>query len=93
MKEPNELYGRPWIPREFHIVLHYYFEHRFESHDASSAPVKALERLTGRTPAAIAMRLENFASIDPEVKQRRKGLENIGVLGKDLFSQWLKAYG
>lgn len=90
MKEPNELYGRPWIPREFHIVLHSYFEHRFASHDASSAHVRMLERLIGRTPAAIAMRLQNFASIDPEVKERRKGLENIGLLGKEVFSKWLK---
>jgi sensor histidine kinase regulating citrate/malate metabolism len=33
---------------------------------------------------------QNYASTDPEVKQVRKGLVNIGALGKQVFFGWLE---
>lgn len=34
------------------------------------------------------MRLENFASIDPDITARRSGLRNLTPLGKRVFEQW-----
>lgn len=84
-----ELYGRPWSPREYIIVLHHYFLHRGECHDKGSLHVCNIASILGRTPAAIAMRLHNFASLDPELNYGRAGLQNIGPLGRNVFYYWI----
>lgn len=84
----SELYGKPWSKREYIIVLHHYFLHRSESHDISCRYVQKLASILGRTPASVAMRLQNFASLDPEVTKNRTGLQNIGPLGRDVFFYW-----
>jgi serine/threonine protein kinase len=87
MKRPNDLYGRPWSEREYILVLDSYFAHKGEPLHHLSAYVKEMAALLGRTPASIAMRLENYASIDPE-ETGQKGLGNIGPMGKKVFSDW-----
>jgi hypothetical protein len=82
---PGSLYGRPWNRREYTIVLFHYFKHRKECHDDTCEYVQQLAFILGRTPASVAMRLHNFASLDPEVTGDRAGLEHIGPLGRDVF--------
>lgn len=89
----SELYGKPWSKREYIIVLYHYFQHRSECHDDSSQYVQRLAYILGRTPASVAMRLHNFASLDPEVNKGRTGLQNIGPLGHDVFFYWLPKLG
>ncbi|TWT39849.1 Serine/threonine-protein kinase PknB [Thalassoglobus neptunius] len=52
-----------------------------------STPQEAA-RLLGRPPGAIAMRLENFASVDPEIAAHRRGLRNLTPLGKRVYEHW-----
>lgn len=88
MATAGELYGRPWSEREFIIVLHYYFEHRNEPRHAGCRYVEELSEVLGRTSGAILMRMENYASIDPDLRGARVGLININALGRRVFNEW-----
>ena len=86
MSRPSELYGRPWSEREYIIVLHFYFLHKNKPRHLGSEHVSELAYLLGRTPGAVVMRLENYASLDPEVE--RRGLKNVGPIGERVFDEW-----
>lgn len=86
--QARELYGKPWSRREYILVLYYYFLHPDASHDKNTPSVIDLAAVMGRTPAAVAMRLHNFSSLDRENNKTRIGLQNIGPLGRDIFSWW-----
>jgi hypothetical protein len=85
MSKPGEIYGRPWSEREYIIVLYYYLLHRNESNYAQNYAQEIAE-LLGRTPGAVEMRLENYASLDPDVY--RAGLKNVGPIGTRVFTDW-----
>lgn len=88
MSTVNDLYGRPWGEREYIIVLHLYFLHHGEPHHDDLNYVQDASQLLGRSPGAVAMRLENFASVDPEIASRRAGLRNLTPIGKRVFEHW-----
>jgi protein kinase-like protein len=88
MTTPERLYGLPWTEPEFLIVLHYYLKHRREPRHEGTSFVQELSRLLGRTIDSILMRMENYASIDPLVKDHRVGLVHINDLGRHLFEKW-----
>lgn len=88
MTSVPELYGKPWGEREYIVALHLYFQHHGESHHDQLQYVHDAARLLGRSPGAIAMRLENFASVDPEITAHRLGLRNLTPLGKRVFDHW-----
>jgi serine/threonine protein kinase len=89
MPNPSELYGRPWNEREYIIVLYSYLENRGKPRHHLCDYVRDLADLLGRTPGAIVMRMENYASIDPEETALRKGLVNLSALGEQVFNQWI----
>ena len=70
MTSPGQLYGRPWNEAEYIIVLHHYLANRSQSSHAGAAHVKQASEVIGRTPAAVSMRMENYASIDPQAHAR-----------------------
>src|ERR1700722_14788942 len=88
MSKPSEIYGKPWSEREYIIVLHHYILHSDEPRHHLRDYVKMVAHLLGRTPASIVMRMENYASLDPEEKRHRKGLVNITPLGQKVFDEW-----
>ena len=88
MSSPRELYGRHWSEAEYIVVLWLYLQHRGEPRHHLRDYVKDASKVLGRTPGAIVMRMENFASIDPEVGGARKGLVNLPEIGKRLFAEW-----
>ncbi len=85
----TELYGRPWSEPEYLLALDLYFNHKQQSQHKNSTLVRELSAIMGRTPGAIAMRLENFASIDPEQTRLRSGLTNISSMCKQVFEAWV----
>jgi serine/threonine protein kinase len=87
MTKPSELYGRPWSEREYIIVLHYYRANRSNPRHHLANYIKEVAALLGRTPSAVVMRMENYASLDPE-EASRTGLINISNLGKKVFEEW-----
>ena len=84
----QELYGRPWVEREYVVALDSYFRNRRAPRHVQAAFVQDLARLLGRTPASVVMRMENFASLDPEENSQRRGLVNVSPLCKRVFEQW-----
>jgi hypothetical protein len=88
MTRPSEIYGKPWNEREYIIVLHYYILHRNEPRHHLRDYVKNTADLLGRTPGAVVMRMENYASLDPLENQRRKGLVNQSALGEKVWKEW-----
>ncbi len=88
MSTAKDLYGRPWSEREYIIVLHRYFLHQNEPHHSTCDYIQDLARLVGRTPGAVSMRMENYASIDPSLDKKRVGLSHINAFGKKVFEDW-----
>jgi hypothetical protein len=86
----GELYGRPWSEHEYILVLDVYFAAKGSPRHENSSFVQELAQLLGRTPASIYMRMENFASIDPEESEHRRGLVKIGPLCAKVFRDWDK---
>lgn len=91
MTRAVELYGRPWSEREFLIVLNEYFSSKGKPRHENSDYIKTLAQLLGRTPSSIYMRMENFASVDPETASQRKGLtRGAGPNCRNIFNDWVK---
>ncbi len=90
MARAGELYGRPWSEPEYRLVLEAYFGTRGQPRHENSPFVRELAALLGRTPASIYMRMENFASIDPEMSEHRRGLVKISPLCAKVFNEWHK---
>lgn len=88
MTTPEHLYGRPWSEPEYLMVLDYYFKHHDEPRHEGTPFVRELCRTLGRTVSSILMRMENYASIDPSVKETRVGLIHINEVGRRLFEKW-----
>jgi serine/threonine protein kinase len=88
MAYQDELYGRPWAEREYIIVFDTYMDSRDQPYSPESNVVQELARLMGRTPAAICMRMENFASLDPARATVRRGLGHVTPLCRRIVSEW-----
>jgi serine/threonine protein kinase len=88
MTKPSDLYGRPWGEREYIIVLHSYMAHRNDPRHHMCDYIKEVAGIIGRTPGAVVMRMENYASLDPAEKAARVGLVNISQLGRKVFQEW-----
>ena len=59
-----------WQRDELILAFNLYYQIPFGKIDAKNSQVIALARLLERTPAALAWKLGNFASLDPTLKQR-----------------------
>lgn len=90
MARPGELYGRPWSEPEYRLVLDAYFKNWGRPRHENSPFVRELAELLGRTPASIYMRMENFASVDPEMSEHRRGLVKISPLCAKVFDEWYR---
>jgi serine/threonine-protein kinase len=90
MTAAGELYGRYWSEAEYLIVLHYYVRNAGKPRHHLCDYVIDASRLLGRTPGAVVMRMENYASIDPTENKSRKGLVNITDIGAQIFRKWIR---
>jgi putative restriction endonuclease len=87
---------RLWTQDELFLALNLYFTIPFGQYHARNPQVINLAQIIGRTPDAVAMKLVNFAALDPNHRARGiKGLQNYGNADKlawDAFSQdWIDA--
>ena len=79
-----------WTREEFIIAFNLYLQLPFGQMYSSNKQVKALAEITGRTPSAIAMRLVNFASVDPFHQNRGiKGLSGGTAQCKPIFEEFI----
>lgn len=78
-----------WTREELILAYNLYCKIPYGQFNTSSADVKTLADVIGRTPGAVAFKLVNFVSLDPRQKQLgRKGATNIGKLDKDIFNEF-----
>ena len=79
-----------WTREEFILAFNLYLQLPFGQMYSSNKQVKDLAEITGRTPSAIAMRLVNFASVDPFHQNRGiKGLSGGTAQCKPIFDEFI----
>lgn len=80
---------KPWTQNELSTVLALYYQIPFGQMHRSNLRVRILANSLGRTPSAIAMKLVNFASLDPAHKLRSvSGLSNVSNLDRAIWEQY-----
>lgn len=87
-RSATTIYGRPWSYADYLIVLDAYFRSAGQPRHDKSEFIMSIARMIGRTPGSVAMRMENYASIDPVVASRRKGLAKVGQDCRRHFEFW-----
>jgi hypothetical protein len=82
--------SRLWTRQETELALYLYFQTTFgRSHQRNPEIIK-LAQAIDRTPSSVAMKLSNFASLDPEITgSGRSGLKGASTLDREVFAQFL----
>ncbi len=78
--------GERWSRDEMILVFNLYFKLPYGKLDHRTPEVKELAAIMGRTDNSIAMRLNNFASCDPMLRQR--GIVSLGDHKKQCQPYW-----
>lgn len=78
--------NKPWTRDEMVLVLNLYLKIPFGKIHKNNPDVIRIAHLTKRTPNAIALRLVNYASYDPQLKQR--GISGMTHGGQKCAEYW-----
>lgn len=77
-----------WTVEETKRALYLYFQTPFGRMHSRNPEIIALAKEVGRTPSSIAMKLVNFASLDPAITGTgRKGLEGASALDRKIWAE------
>jgi putative restriction endonuclease len=83
------LANRRWSEAETIQALHLYFQLPFGKLHSGNPEIIQLANELQRTPSSIAMKLANFASLDPKITDSgRKGLDGATNLDREIYSQF-----
>jgi hypothetical protein len=78
-----------WTKEQLKLAFHLYCQLPFGKLDMRNPEVIKLAGLIGRTPGAVAMKLSNFASLDPAITSTgRKGLEGASNLDREIWDEF-----
>jgi len=78
-----------WTRDELLAVFALYCRMPFGKFDQRNSVVIDWASRIGRTPSAVAMKLSNFASFDPTLRERGiKGLKNAGIAARELWEEF-----
>src|SRR3954466_6508149 len=81
--------GRRWTPNELLVGLNLYHKLTFGQLHARHPAIVALAEKLDRTANSMAMKLCNFASLDPALKLRGiNGLEGASALDRTVWNQF-----
>lgn len=84
--------GRRWTEDESKHVLSLYGRIPFGQFHARNHDVIALAKAIGRTPDSVAMKLCNFASLDPAITRTgRVGLKGATALDRRVWAETYKS--
>lgn len=78
--------GKLWTREELVLALHLYLQLPFGKLHSRTKEIIHLANILNRTPGSVAMRLNNFASVDPFHKQR--GIEGLPGGRKQVEPIW-----
>jgi len=80
---------RNWTREELIIAFNLYCKLPFGKLHKFNHDIINLAKLIDRTPSAVALKLVNFASLDPELKKRGiKGMSSHSKLDKKIFNEF-----
>ncbi len=78
-----------WTSEQLKLAFHYYCQTPFGKLHNRNPQIIELAKLIGRTPSALAMKLVNFASLDPSITSTgRKGLSGASALDRDIWNEF-----
>src|SRR5437868_14136917 len=81
--------GRRWTPNELLVGLNLYHKLTFGQLHARHPAIIALAEKLDRTANSLAMKLCNFASLDPALRLRGiKGLEGASALDREIWTEF-----
>lgn len=81
--------GRRWTRDELLVALNLYHKLNFGQFHARQPAIMSLAEKLGRSPGSLAMKLCNFASLDPALKLRGiKGLAGASGLDRKVWSEF-----
>jgi hypothetical protein len=85
----NNMTTNRWTKEQLKLAFHLYCQLPFGKLDMRTPEVIKLAGLIGRTPGAVAMKLSNFASLDPAITSTgRKGLEGASNLDREIWDEF-----
>jgi putative restriction endonuclease len=78
-----------WSREQLKLAFHLYCQLPFGKLHQSNPEIVTLASLIGRTPSAVAMKLSNFASLDPAITSSgRRGLEGASNLDREVWEEF-----
>ncbi len=78
-----------WTRTQLKLAFHLYCQLPFGKLHSKNPEIIALAKLIGRTPSAVAMKLVNFASLDPAITgSGRSGLGNASTLDREVWAEF-----
>src|SRR5258708_29170831 len=83
--------GKRWTQPELFVMLNIYGKIPFGQFDKRQSLIKDIANRMHRPPSSVAMKLCNFASLDPALKARgRKGLSGASQMDRTLWAEFQK---
>lgn len=80
--------GKKWRREELLLAMKLYYQLPFGQMHKDNLEVEKLARVIDRTPSSVAMKLANFASLDPDLRERGlKGLPNASRADRDIWEK------
>ncbi len=78
-----------WSHEQLKLAFHLYCQLPFGKLHSRNPEIVELAKLIGRTPSAVAMKLVNFASLDPAITSTgRSGLGNASSLDREIWEEF-----
>lgn len=78
-----------WTKDQLKLAFHLYCQLPFGKLHRGNPEIIELASLLGRTPSAVAMKLVNFASLDPAITSTgRKGLAGVSNLDREVWDEF-----
>ncbi len=79
---------RPWTEDETILALFLYFQTPFGKIDQRNPEIQQLAEMVRRTSSSVAMKLANFASLDPKITGLgKRGLAGASKLDRELYAR------
>jgi hypothetical protein len=78
-----------WSSEQLKLAFSFYCQTPFGKLHSKNPKIVALAKLIGRTPSALAMKLVNFASLDPSITGTgRKGLSGASFRDREIWDEF-----
>jgi putative restriction endonuclease len=78
-----------WTSEQLKLAFNFYCQTPFGKLHSKNPKIIELAKLIGRTPSALAMKLVNFASLDPSITGTgRKGLSGASALDQKIWDEF-----